>query len=37
MSSNYKEFKDLNFARIAEEVLDFWKKEQIFEKSVSNR
>lgn len=37
MSSNYKEFKDLNFARIAEEVLDFWQKEQIFEKSVSNR
>lgn len=37
MAANYKEFKDLNFARIAEEVLEFWKQEQIFEKSVSNR
>jgi isoleucyl-tRNA synthetase len=37
MASNYKEYKDLNFAGIAEEVLEFWKKEQIFEKSVSNR
>jgi isoleucyl-tRNA synthetase len=37
MSSKYKEFKDINFARIAEEVLEFWRAEQIFEKSVSNR
>jgi isoleucyl-tRNA synthetase len=37
MASNYKEYRDLNFAKIAEEMLDFWKKEQIFEKSVSNR
>lgn len=37
MSSKYKEFKDLNFARIAEEVLDFWQKEEVFERSVSNR
>jgi isoleucyl-tRNA synthetase len=37
MAGKYNEFKDLNFARLAEEVLDFWKKEQIFEKSVSNR
>jgi isoleucyl-tRNA synthetase len=37
MASNYKEYKELNFAKIAEEVLEFWKKEQIFEKSVSNR
>ena len=37
MSSKYKEFKDLNFARIADEVLDFWQKEEIFEKSVANR
>ncbi|MDQ2657112.1 MAG: isoleucine--tRNA ligase, partial [Bacteroidota bacterium] len=37
MSSKYREFKDLNFARIAEEVLEFWLSEQIFEKSVSNR
>lgn len=37
MSSKYKEFKDLNFARIAEEVLEFWQKQEVFEKSVSNR
>ena len=35
--STYKEFKDLNFARISEEVLEFWRREAIFEKSVSNR
>lgn len=34
---HYKEYKDLNFARIAEEMLDFWNREKIFEKSVSNR
>lgn len=37
MTSKYKEFKDLNFARIAEEVLEFWQREEVFEKSVSNR
>ena len=37
MSSTYKEYKDLNFARIAEEILEFWRKEEIFEKSVTNR
>lgn len=37
MAAQYKEFKELNFAKIAEEVLDFWNKQQIFEKSVSNR
>lgn len=34
---HYKEYKELNFARIAEEILDFWNREHIFEKSVSNR
>lgn len=34
---HYKEYKELNFARIAEEILDFWNREKIFEKSVSNR
>jgi isoleucyl-tRNA synthetase len=34
---NYKEFKELNFAKVAEEMLTFWEKEKIFEKSVSNR
>ncbi len=37
MSSKYKEYKDLNFPAIAEEVLAFWQQENIFEKSVSNR
>jgi isoleucyl-tRNA synthetase len=37
MAGKYKEFKDLNFARIAEEVLEFWAKEKVFEKSVENR
>jgi len=37
MSSKYTEYKDLNFARIAEEILDFWQKERVFEKSVTNR
>ena len=35
--TKYKEHKELNLAKIAEEVLEFWKQEQIFEKSVSNR
>lgn len=35
--SKYKEFKDLNLAQVATEVLAFWKEEKIFEKSVSNR
>ena len=37
MAGKYKEYKSLNFAQIATEVLEFWKKEKIFEKSVSNR
>jgi isoleucyl-tRNA synthetase len=37
MTGNYKEYKSLNYAQLAEEILDFWKKEAIFEKSVSNR
>jgi isoleucyl-tRNA synthetase len=37
MAGKYKEDKDLNYARIAEDVLEFWKNEKIFEKSVSNR
>jgi len=35
--SKYKEYKDMNFARIADEILAFWKREKIFEKSVTNR
>ncbi|HEY4654660.1 MAG TPA: class I tRNA ligase family protein, partial [Cyclobacteriaceae bacterium] len=37
MAGHYKEYKELNFARIAEEVLEFWNREKIFEKTVSNR
>lgn len=37
MISKYKEYKDVNFARIAGEVLDFWTREKIFERSVTNR
>ncbi len=37
MSTKYKESKEMNFARIAEEVLAYWKQEKVFEKSVSNR
>jgi isoleucyl-tRNA synthetase len=37
MAGKYKEYKDLNFARIGEEILKFWQKEKVFEKSVSNR
>jgi isoleucyl-tRNA synthetase len=33
----YKEFKELNFARIADEILEFWQREKVFEKSVTNR
>jgi isoleucyl-tRNA synthetase len=37
MAGKYKEYKTLNFAQIAAEILDYWKKEKVFEKSVSNR
>ncbi len=37
MAGQYKEYKALNFAQIAGEILEFWKKEKVFEKSVSNR
>ena len=33
----YREFKQLELAKIGEEILEFWKKEQIFEKSISTR
>ncbi len=37
MSGKYKEAKEMNFAKIAGEILEFWKNEKVFEKSVSNR
>ncbi|MEQ7798682.1 isoleucine--tRNA ligase [Pedobacter sp. ASV1-7] len=33
----YREFKQLELAKIGKEILDFWKEENIFEKSVSSR
>ncbi|MFN5169175.1 MAG: isoleucine--tRNA ligase [Cyclobacteriaceae bacterium] len=37
MSAKYKEYKDAHPASLAAEVLEFWKRENIFEKSVSLR
>jgi isoleucyl-tRNA synthetase len=37
MSRKFKEYKGLDLPKIADEVLDFWKKEEIFEKSISIR
>jgi isoleucyl-tRNA synthetase len=33
----YKEYKQLNLSQTGKEVLEFWQKNNIFEKSVSNR
>jgi isoleucyl-tRNA synthetase len=37
MSIKFTEYKGLNLPVVASEVLDFWKKENIFEKSVTTR
>jgi isoleucyl-tRNA synthetase len=37
MSRKFKEYKGLDLPKIADEVLDFWKKEKIFERSISIR
>jgi isoleucyl-tRNA synthetase len=37
MKTRYPEFKDLHFAQVADEMLAFWDKEKIFEKSISLR
>ncbi|NND62730.1 MAG: isoleucine--tRNA ligase, partial [Flavobacteriaceae bacterium] len=37
MSNKFNEYKGLNLPKLGEEVLDFWKKENIFEKSISIR
>ncbi|MFD2892126.1 isoleucine--tRNA ligase [Flavobacterium chuncheonense] len=37
MSAKFTEYKGLNLPTVASEVLDFWKKENIFEKSVTTR
>jgi isoleucyl-tRNA synthetase len=33
----YNEYKNLNYARVGEEVLQFWKENNIFKKSVATR
>ncbi len=37
MSTNFKEYKGLDLPTVASEVLDFWKKENVFEQSVETR
>jgi isoleucyl-tRNA synthetase len=37
MSTKFREYKGLDLPTVASEVLDFWKKENIFEQSVSSR
>lgn len=37
MSKKFKEYKQLDLVQLAEEVLNDWKQNQIFEKSVSTR
>ncbi|MFN3850973.1 MAG: isoleucine--tRNA ligase [Spirosomataceae bacterium] len=34
---NFKEYKSLNYAEIADEILTFWKENKIFEKSIEVR
>ncbi len=35
--SNYRQFEQLNLPQIADEVLEFWKKENIFQRSIDSR
>ena len=37
MSTKFKEYKGLDLPKLAEEILDFWKQENIFEQSISIR
>lgn len=34
---NFKEYKNLDYAQVADEILKFWQDENIFEKSISTR
>lgn len=34
---SFKEFKNLDYAQVANEILDYWRKENIFEKSIESR
>ncbi len=33
----YKEYKQLNLAQVGKDILDYWKSNRIFEKSIANR
>jgi isoleucyl-tRNA synthetase len=33
----YKEYKSLEYAKVADEILDYWKQNNIFQKSIDNR
>lgn len=33
----YKEYKQLNYAEVGNEILNFWKKHKVYEKSLENR
>ncbi len=37
MSAKFTEYKGLNLPQVANDVLEFWKKNKVFEKSVSER
>ena len=37
MSTKFKEYKGLDLPKLGDEVLDFWKRENIFEKSITIR
>jgi isoleucyl-tRNA synthetase len=37
MSKKFREYKGLNLTKVANETLEFWEKENIFEKSITSR
>ena len=37
MSAKFKEYKGLDLAKMAEETLQFWEDQSIFEKSITTR
>jgi isoleucyl-tRNA synthetase len=37
MSRKYNEYGGLNLPNVAQQVLDKWKKEQVFDRSISSR
>ena len=37
MNTEFKTYKGLNLPKLGEEILEFWEKENVFEKSISSR